>query len=137
MLDLECREESEDALGTPEPETKLLGNVRDLVGVPAACLDHSPSFLQQTPVHGSLGREENIRGDLGDELTNMLLLEKQFLVDPSYLDCHRRVTAASRLELVQWIIRVSERSYVLSRESGRSKRSVIPYNVNSPQWVLE
>lgn len=112
MLDLECREESEDALGTPEPEPKLLGNVRELVGNSAACLDQSPSFSRQTPLDGSLGRGDSFRGDLGDELTNMLVLEKQFLVDPSYLDCHRRVTAASRLELVQWIIRVSKSSPV-------------------------
>lgn len=103
MLDLECWEASEDALGTPEPKPEPLGSVRDLVSLSAVCRDECPPSSPHCPDDGG----QAFGGDLEDDLKSMLQLETRTLVDPGYLQRQCRVDNALRLELVRWMIRVS------------------------------
>lgn len=105
MLDLECWEASEDALGTPEPEPEPLGSVRDLVSLSEACQNHSPP----SPLHCPDDGGQIFGGDLEDDFKIMFRLETRTLVDPRYLQVHRSVSNAVRLELVRWMIRAAHR----------------------------
>jgi hypothetical protein len=100
MLDLECRESSDEALGTPESEPKPVGNVRDWIN---NCAAEELQFSYPTADVETITR---LRPDLDDILKNMLCAESNFMVDPGYLCVHRQVTAALRLELVRWMILV-------------------------------
>eukprot|EP00884_Botryococcus_braunii_P012597 jgi/Botrbrau1/21338/Bobra.0184s0048.1 len=105
MLDLECWETSEDALGTPEPEPEPLGSVRDLVSLSGACEHYSPPSPLQCPDDGG----QVFGGNLEDDFKVMFWSEARTLVDPRYLEEHHSVSSAVRLELVRWMIRAAHR----------------------------